>query len=66
MLKTILGLLAAIILAIASAMFLDESTMSFFRSDHIADVPSILSNTNSNATDFLMNAQVSDDIPIHF
>ena len=67
MLKTILGLLAVIILVIASAMFLDDSTMSFFRSDHIADSPIILSNvTNSNTNEFLMNTQVSDDIPIHF
>ena len=67
MLKTILGLFAVILIAILSSMFLDESTMSYFRSDHV----SIIDQTNlllpdSNANSFLMNLQKSDDLPLHF
>ena len=77
MLKTILGLIAVIVIAILSSMFLDDSTMSYFRSDHVSIIDqtnlfglngnaNANSNANSNANTFLMNSQVSDDIPLHF
>ncbi len=69
MLKTILGLLAVIVIAILSSMLLDESTMSYFRSDHVSIIDQqslLLPNANSNANTFLMNSQVSDDVPLHF
>jgi hypothetical protein len=71
MLKTILGLLAVIVIAILSSMLLDESTMSYFRSDHVSIIDQtnlfgLNGNANVNANTFLMNSQVSDDIPLHF
>lgn len=75
MLKTILGLIAVIVIAILSSMLLDDSTMSYFRSDHVSiiDQTNLFGlngnanvNANSNANTFLMNSQVSDDIPLHF
>jgi len=71
MLKTILGLLAVIVIAILSSMLLDESTMSYFRSDHVSiiDQSNLFgsnTNTNANSNTFLMNSQVSDDVPLHF
>jgi hypothetical protein len=73
MLKTILGLLAVIVIAILSSMLLDDSTMSYFRSDHVSiiDQKNLLGlngkvDSNTNSIDFLMNTQVSDDIPLHF
>jgi hypothetical protein len=69
MLKTILGLLAVIVIAIMSSMFLDESTMSYFRSDHVSIIDQtnfLLSNANATSNTFLMNSQVSDDVPLHF
>jgi len=73
MLKTILGLLAVIVIAILSSMLLDESTMSYFRSDHVTiiDQANLLGlngngNLNSNSNTFLMNSQSSDDVPLHF
>jgi hypothetical protein len=73
MLKTILGLLAVIVIAILSSMLLDESTMSYFRSDHVAiiDQKGLFGlngniNVNANANTFLMNSQVSDDVPLYF
>ena len=69
MLKTILGLLAVIVIAILSSMLLDESTMSYFRSDHV----SIIDQTNlfglngkADINTFLMTPQKSDDVPLHF
>jgi hypothetical protein len=77
MLKTILGLIAVIVIAILSSMLLDESTMSYFRNDHVSIIDeknlfglndkgngNLVSNTNS--IDFLLNSQVSDDVPLHF
>jgi hypothetical protein len=67
MLKTILGLLAVIVIAILSSMLLDESTMSYFRSDHVSIIDQTnLFGSNANANTFLMNSQVSDDVPLHF
>lgn len=71
MLKTILGLLAVIVIAILSSMLLDESTMSYFRSDHVSiidqtDLFGSNANANANSNTFLMNSQVSDDVPLHF
>jgi hypothetical protein len=73
MLKTILGLLAVILISILSSMLLDESTMSYFRSDHVSiiDQQNLFGLTgNSNSKDvsntFLMNLQKSDDVPLHF
>jgi hypothetical protein len=67
MLKTILGLLAVIVIAVLSSMLLDDSTMSYFRSDHVSIIDQTnLVGLNGNANTFLMNTQVSDDIPLHF
>ena len=71
MLKTILGLLAVIVIAILSSMLLDESTMSYFRSDNVSiidqtDLFGSNANANANSNTFLMNSQVSDDVPLHF
>lgn len=73
MLKTILGLLAVIVIAILSSMLLDDSTMSYFRSDHasIIDQKNLFGlngklDSNTNSINFLMNSQVSDDVPLHF
>jgi len=69
MLKTILGLLAVIVIAILSSMLLDESIMSYFRSDHVAiiDQANLLGlNGNKNTNTFLMNSRVSDDVPWYF
>jgi len=69
MLKTILGLLAVIVIAILSSMLLDESTMSYFRSDHVSIIDQtnlLLPDSNANSNTFLMNSNVSDDVPLHF
>ena len=69
MLKTILGLLAVIVIAILSSMLLDESTMSYFRSDHvpIIDQTSLFGiNGKADSKTFLMTPQKSDDLPLHF
>lgn len=67
MLKTILGLLVVIVIAILSSMLLDETTMSYFRSDHVSIIDQTnLLGLNSNTNSFLMNSQVSDDVPLHF
>jgi hypothetical protein len=69
MLKTILGLLAVIVIAILSSMLLDESTMSYFRSDHVSIIDQtdlLLPNSNANSNTFLMTPQKSDDVPLHF
>lgn len=70
MLKTILSLFAVIVISILSSMLLDESTMSYFRNDHVSIIDQINlfglnRNSKSNTNEIIMNLQVSDDVPLH-
>ena len=64
LLNTLLALFAVIVVALAAAMFLDDSVLSYFIRRE-SDVPVLNTNvlTPNGGQEFFMNTQISDDMP---
>ncbi len=67
LLNSLLGLLAVVVVAIAAAMFLDDSMLSYFIRRE-SDVPVLNTNvlTPNIGQEFFMNTQISDDMPYNY